>query len=121
MEKDVFKVLINNVKGTKEMTVTTHSLYEIIEQFINNNDIALVIMKSSNKSGKKEIQKYYKSQYSLFYRRHKLNQINEKQYLEVCNKLKKLKEESNTKEDFKKKFEKYKKANNIPSYNVSKK
>lgn len=120
MENDVFKIILCDGKNEVTNVVTSQSLYETIDNFIDSNAYALFITKSFRESIKLEMQKYYKSKYNFLTRKYKSNKITEEEYTQAMNKLKKIKNESETVEEFKTKFNEYKKTLTIiPPYNVS--
>lgn len=120
MKENFFNILLMDGENINKDLVDTNSLYKIIDEFINSDNSMISIFKVPEKLIKKEIEKYYISQYSCLYRKHKTNKITEKQYKEALNILKKSRNESNTVKQFKEIYEKYKKnTNNIPPYSVS--
>ena len=110
MEKKLFAIVLFDGKNIKNTTVTIDSLRKIIDNFIDNDGHCLCITKTSSEAEKQEIQKFYKSKYGFFYRKYKSNEMTEMEYKEAINKLKEIKSESDTIEEFEIKFNEYKKT-----------
>lgn len=120
MDKSLFKIVFNDGKNT-EMCITHKSgLYEIIDNFIDSDNFAIAIVKTSKDSINENTQKYFKSQYNYFRKKYRQSEINENQYKEIITNLKKFKENTDSDITFEEKFEEYKKTLTIiPPYNVS--
>lgn len=120
MEKKLFAIVLFDGKNIKNTTVTIDSLRKIIDDFIDNDGNCLCITKTSSIAEKQEIQKFYKTKYAFFNRKYKANKMTQTEYKEAINKLKEIKSESDTIEEFEIKFNEYKKTLTIiPPYNVS--
>ncbi len=120
MEKKIFSIVLFDGENTKTNTVTIDSLRKIIDNFIDNDGYCLCITKASSEAEKREIQKYYKSQYYFFNRKYKVDKITKEEFTQVINKLKEIKNKSETLEEIETKFNEYKKTLTIiPPYNVS--
>lgn len=120
MEKKIFSIVLFDGENTKTNTVTIDSLRKIIDNFIDNDGYCLCITKASGEAEKLEIQKYYKSQYYFFNRKYKADKITKEEFTQVINKLKEIKNKSETLEEIETKFNEYKKTLTIiPPYNVS--
>lgn len=122
MKTKIYKIVLNNGEEIINSYCTSHSLPKLLDQFIDNDWKTLFI--SSYKTGKEpkkkirdsnkvEKERYYNTKYSMYYKRYKDNKIEEKDYKEIKETLKRLKNECKTKREFVTKFEKYKKTLNI--------
>lgn len=116
MKTKMYKIVLNNGEEIINSYCTSYSLPKLLEQFINDDWKTLFI--SSYKIGKEskkknrdlnnlEKERYYNTKYSLYYKRYKNNKIEEKEYEEIKEILKRLKNECKTKKEFETKFEKY--------------
>ncbi len=110
MEKKLFAIVLFDGKNIKNTTVTIDSLRKIIDDFIDNDGNCLCITKTSSIAEKQEIQKFYKTKYAFFNRKYKANKMTQTEYKEAINKLKEIKSESDTIEEFEIKFNEYKKT-----------
>lgn len=117
MGNKLFSIVIGNGKEPKKRIVTSNSLRKIIDDFIDNDAYCIGITKALPEVEK---QRFYKLKYDLLNRKYKSNKMTEKDYKEAINKLKEIKSESKTVEEFEAKFNEYKKTLTIiPPYNVS--
>ncbi len=120
MEKKIFSIVLFDGENVNKKMVTIDSLRKIMEDFVDTNGHCLCITRASIEAEKREIQKYYNSQYYFFNKRYKSNQITEEEYIQAMNKLKEIKKENETFEEIETKFNEYKKTLTIiPPYNVS--
>ena len=110
MEKKLLAKDLFDGKNIKNTTVTIDSLRKIIDDFIDNDGNCLCITKTSSIAEKQEIQKFYKTKYAFFNRKYKANKMTQTEYKEAINKLKEIKSESDTIEEFEIKFNEYKKT-----------
>lgn len=120
MQRKRIVYTITYLKDNKieEFSCTIYSLEKMKTQFVKEGAQILSVIehplksdktKSSNLN-KSNINKYYNSQYTLFYKRYKKDKISKSTFDNIITKLKELKSECTTREDFEKKFEEYKKS-----------
>lgn len=127
MKSKVYNVIFGNADNLKSCQLTSFSLPKLLNDFIDKDLDTLFIIadpkyslkEQKEKKEKLPIQTYYKSKYSQLYKQHKANKITDEEYKKILEVLKRFKKDSKNKEEFEYKFEEYKKANNIPPYNVS--
>lgn len=120
MEKILFTILLTNGKKITRSNVTPNFLHKVVDNFINDDSYCLCITKAPSESRKIKIQKFYKSKYQFFTRQYKSDKITEEEYKKAINRLKEIKNDSETVEEFETKFNAYKKTLTIiPPYNVN--
>lgn len=112
MENNLFAIVSTDGKNIRKRTVTANILHEIINDFIDNNIHGIYIMKIPKKEISLEIQKYYRNKYNFFCRKYKSNKITRQEYEKAIKKLKEIKNQCTTVEEFKIQFNKYKKNTN---------
>lgn len=127
MKTSIYDIIYHLSGETYKESCSNHYLTKYITDIQQKGGtISFIYMKPANIAAKKinpdkiEINKYYNSKYSSFYKKYKREKITKKQFDEIVKKLKQFKNESSSKSEFEMKFEKYKKnTNNISPYSVS--
>lgn len=130
MKEKIFTIVYQKGKEIKEFDCSHYSLQKAVDKFVAEGGEVLCVVAHKSKIREKkpedinktQKQRLYNNKYSSYYKQFKKGTINESEFIEVKEVLKKLKNECKTSNEFEKKFLEYKNkksTNNIPPYNVS--
>lgn len=108
-------VFSSNNQETTKSTCTEYSLTKLVEKFIEEDAKILCIVRHPEPlKDKKQLDldkvkknKFYNSKYSNYLKRYKNGKITEKEYIEIKEVLKELKNECKDKAEFEAKFQEY--------------